>query len=462
MMMMSRVTFYYLILLLLILSIPVTFYYYLISLDVASSSSYDIHLLKQSSVVATTSNNITSNSTSFSTILNVNNNQNQTIRRRVKMILFWTSFYQMKDFGFGLGRNPFIQAECRVTNCMTTIDRSLLNEIDAVIFHPVNLDPNDLPAPRMPHQRYVFFFYEAHSMHRSLSTFQNPAINRKFFNWTMTYRRDSDIYGSRYTSIRRRHHQSHVVTSSSLDTFPSTLTPDEFPPDPASFWQFSGVINNNQSQQEKHPIFANRTKSVAWFVSNCNTPSLREIFFHKMAEYITIDVYGECGPLKCIRGGSQNCDKLLNDYKFYIAAENSICPDYITEKFYRALQMGAVPVVYGGGDYSAYAPPHSYINAADFESPQSLAEHLLLLDRNPRLYAKYFDWKTNWQMRENTADSYWCRLCEKLNDDPLEAGRHKINNISLKIYEDMADWFYDRAPCLPGTSVMAKYDLQLN
>jgi hypothetical protein len=113
MMMMSRVTFYYLILLLLILSIPVTFYYYLISLNGVSSSSYDVHLLiKQSSVVATS--NITSNSTSF-TKINVNN-QNQTIRRRVKMILFWTSFYQMKDFGFGLGRNPFIQAECRVTN----------------------------------------------------------------------------------------------------------------------------------------------------------------------------------------------------------------------------------------------------------------------------------------------------------------------------------------------------------
>jgi hypothetical protein len=64
-----------------------------------------------------------------------------------------------------------------------------------------------------------------------------------------------------------------------------------------------------------------------------------------MTKYITIDIYGGCGPLKCIRGGNQNCDKLLDDYKFYIAAENSICPDYITEKFYRALEMGVVPVV---------------------------------------------------------------------------------------------------------------------
>ena len=430
----SRVTFYYLISLLLLLPIPVIFYY-LISLNsISRSNSYDdVHLLmpgiRQSLVVA--SNSSTQNG------------------KMIKKILFWTSFFEMKDFGFGLGQNPFIQAKCRVANCLATTDRSLLNQADAVMFHPVNLDPNDLPPHRMSHQRYVFFFYEANVYFRSLPTFQNPAINRRFFNWTMTYRRDSDIYGSRYTSIRRRHHPSHAVLT--LDKFPSTSTPDELPPDPVTFWQFSG----NQSQQEKHPVLANRTKWVAWFVSNCKTSSLREVFFRQMAKFIPVDIYGDCGTLKCTRTNDGQCDTLLDSYKFYISAENSLCADYVTEKFYRALASDIVPIVYGGADYSAYAPPHSYINAADFESPQSLAEHLLLLDRNPRLYAKYVDWKRDWQMSKLaiSSDSF-CRLCEKLNDNN--------NNISFKIYEDMADWLYDKVPCLPGTSVMAKYDLHFN
>jgi alpha-1,3-fucosyltransferase len=62
------------------------------------------------------------------------------------------------------------------------------------------------------------------------------------------------------------------------------------------------------------------------------------------------------------------------NYKFYLAAENSLCPDYVTEKFYRGFLNDVVQVVYGGADYSHYAPPHSYINIADFKSPKALAD----------------------------------------------------------------------------------------
>jgi hypothetical protein len=49
--------------------------------------------------------------------------------------------------------------------------------------------------------------------------------------------------------------------------------------------------------------------------------------------------------------------------------ENSFYPDYVTEKFYRAVEMGTVSVVFGGLNYSLFAPPHSYINARDFQTP---------------------------------------------------------------------------------------------
>ncbi|RXG72190.1 hypothetical protein Avbf_05653, partial [Armadillidium vulgare] len=49
-----------------------------------------------------------------------------------------------------------------------------------------------------------------------------------------------------------------------------------------------------------------------------------------------------------------------------------------------------VPVVFGGGDYSAVSPPHSYINVRKFPNAKSLAEYLLYLDSNDTAYMEYF------------------------------------------------------------------------
>lgn len=39
--------------------------------------------------------------------------------------------------------------------------------------------------------------------------------------------------------------------------------------------------------------------------------------------------------------------KFLSKYKFTIAVENAKCDDYITEKLWRALIVGSVPVYFG-------------------------------------------------------------------------------------------------------------------
>ena len=44
---------------------------------------------------------------------------------------------------------------------------------------------------------------------------------------------------------------------------------------------------------------------------------------------------------------SQCYDSLWDNYKFYLAFENSDCNHYITEKFWNALANGVVPIVYG-------------------------------------------------------------------------------------------------------------------
>ena len=49
-------------------------------------------------------------------------------------------------------------------------------------------------------------------------------------------------------------------------------------------------------------------------------------------------------------------EELAESYWFYLAFENSICNDYITEKFWRTLDLKTVPVVMGGGNYLRDAP----------------------------------------------------------------------------------------------------------
>ena len=72
----------------------------------------------------------------------------------------------------------------------------------------------------------------------------------------------------------------------------------------------------------------------------------------------------------------------LGKFYFYLAFENSICNDYVTEKFFRGLQVTignldnigpkqncqapVVPIVLGGANYSALAPNHSFIHVDDF------------------------------------------------------------------------------------------------
>lgn len=62
-------------------------------------------------------------------------------------------------------------------------------------------------------------------------------------------------------------------------------------------------------------------------------------------------------------------EMIENNYKFYLAFENSICRDYVTEKLYNSLLFSTVPIVYGGADYDAIGlPPNSYIDVRNFKS----------------------------------------------------------------------------------------------
>ena len=97
--------------------------------------------------------------------------------------------------------------------------------------------------------------------------------------------------------------------------------------------------------------------------------------------------------------------------RFYLSFENSFCSGYVTEKFYKGLSLDIIPVgrsdpandqqiynlcsfsVLGAAEYKNRAPPKSYINVLDYQSPKELAEFLLKLSADEEEYLSYFWWK---------------------------------------------------------------------
>lgn len=235
------------------------------------------------------------------------------------------------------------------------------------------------------------------------------------FNWTVTYRQDSDIvftYG-RVQHLPHRNSPVHFIPAKDTSAY-STLS----------------------KQKNK--------RLVAWFASNCNTASKRESYVKELQKYIPVDIYGKCGNGKFTCPLNSNaCDKLLDrSYLFYLAFENSMCKDYVTEKLFRVLDRNIVPVVMGNANYTNIAPPNSYINVADFKSPKQLAEFLLDLSKNRSKYASYLAWKADWEVvkEDKVRAKYqhvFCRMCEKLNN----------SKEPQKVYADMQQWWLEHAQC---------------
>ena len=344
------------------------------------------------------------------------NNTTSEQYNQTKYILFWTSWYGMGHaFGYGYQFGDALFKNCPVSNCIATNNRSMLNESDAIMIHTWHFDMkmNDLPKHRLAHQRYVMFYTDPPTF---LPKSVLYPIAPHFFNWTFTYRRISDIHSNQYGDLR--------FIPRSLDR------------------EIKGRYEDEENLENFHGInITGKSIMVAWFASHQRPESIpRDYYVRELQKYVRVDVYGQQGNFTCpisFNYESDSCDGILKkDYLFYLSFENSMCPEYVTEKLFRPLRAGAVPVVMGGAHYSQYAPPHSYIQALDYKSPKELADYLIHLEKNRKLYAHYFEWRKHFKV-ETRPDDSWCQLCAKLNDKSLP---HKS-------YENISKWWYDTYPC---------------
>ena len=120
---------------------------------------------------------------------------------------------------------------------------------------------------------------------------------------------------------------------------------------------------------------------------------------------------------------------ISTQYKFYLSFENSLCSDYITEKFFRYYNLDVVLVLRGGADYKKLLPDGIYINTANFDSVSELVRHLKHVGSNETLYTAYLRRKDMYEtvpLIETRCLSF-CALCRKLNN--LDAYRQIYETI---------------------------------
>ena len=72
------------------------------------------------------------------------------------------------------------------------------------------------------------------------------------------------------------------------------------------------------------------------FVLKVNVYFCCSSLVRSLQKHIPVDIYGKCSRKPC---PDQVCFPMLDkDYKFYFAFENSLCEDYVTEKFFKVLR----------------------------------------------------------------------------------------------------------------------------
>lgn len=131
---------------------------------------------------------------------------------------------------------------------------------------------------------------------------------------------------------------------------------------------------------------------------------------------LRLDAIGDCfdkSPIPRVDYLRNAMVEYTSRYKFYFAFENSYhCKDYVTEKFFRAIKAGAVPVVWGAkrAAYEAYVPASGFIFVEDFPSMQRLIDRLNYLDRNDTAYLEYFRCASLYV--NVSSDKFYC--CPKL------------------------------------------------
>lgn len=294
---------------------------------------------------------------------------------------------------YGEWEKRFDFEPCRYKNCVVITGGELreMEKADMVLFRREFIGELPRVPPRIRRKQiWVVENLEPPSLGPAYSF---PPKFDGVFNVTMTYRRDSEFYYPYY-------------------------------------WTFK----TNQTRGNSTPNYAaTKVRGAFAYVSNCDSHGYDRLKLMKaLRKYIDVDVFGDCtGTRPCPRMQYQCEKKVHSQYRFFLAFENSLCRDYITEKFWARLASDGffVPVVVGGQDikdYTSVAPPNSFIHVYNFSSLEQLGSHLHHLMVNDTAYNQYHVWRREYSMKKGPSPDMACYACQIANEKPVLPGHNNL------------------------------------
>ena len=308
----------------------------------------------------------------------------------------WSGPVKYPDIPIMVWWTPFTGDEglqqCGDYQCYVTNDRKYRPHpnLRTFFFYGTDFKPWDVPVPRKAVEDWALLHEEslknnAHFCHEEVI---------RHFNHTSTFRRHSDL----------------PLTTQYLDSLHSLTSPVHL-----------------VSLETKNSLVKSGLAPVAYVQSSCDTPSMRDDWVTEFMKHIKVDSYGECLNNKALPEsivGSEQFENseylsLLAQYKFVIAAENAVCDDYVTEKLWRTLTVGAVPIYLGADNVEDFLPhENSAILVKNFDSPKQVAEYVLSVHNDDEKYKSFLRHKaaysresselvTNQLLKEMLSDRKW-------------------------------------------------------
>ena len=296
---------------------------------------------------------------------------------------------------------------CPEATCRVTTNWEHYYSSSAVMFSAHLMKWQD-PPPRRTGQVWILHNHlapRASWLNESTSTLPHW---KEAFNWTMDYRRTADVI-SPYGILKRR--LSKRYTNYSL-------------------------------------ILSQKQGLASWFVNNCRTESRREEYIAELQRYIQVNIFGSCWGTPCEWNEDEECLRRITNHKFYLAFEDSLCPDYLTDAFFRWYSKNMVLVVRGGAAYKKDLPSGTYINTADFKTIRDLASYLRYLDEHDEQYIQYLK---RMEEHESVYETYISKyatgkiesVCYHFENAPLCEICHRLWNEDRyrRTHDNINQWF---------------------
>jgi alpha-1,3-fucosyltransferase 10 len=262
--------------------------------------------------------------------------------------------------------------------CEILYDRARWQDADAIIFHLPQLRTSRFPPRKLPGQTWVAWCMESEVHYPMLA--RRRELDSVFDVW-ITYQRDSDVWCP--------YLDSRIIAALQVP-----------------------------------PVQKTAARPACAFISSHYDASGRTELLDGLMREMPVDSFGKINRNRSLPAGAPRSIKQPTSarYKFTFAFENSICRDYVTEKFFDPLLAGSVPIYLGAPNVEEFAPGENcFIDASRFDSPRMLARYLMALAADESAYAGYMRWRCE-PLRES-----FLSMVQEADDSLVRLARHLRN-----------------------------------